>query len=429
MTKIDLPQFFRVRQSFPRPRIGDLSAQALSDAVYEQLHDCTPPSLAGTSVAITVGSRGVANIAVLARAAVDFLKSRGASPFIVPAMGSHGGATAEGQAEVLASFHVTESSMGCPIRSSMDVVEVCQAAEGFPVYFDRHASQADHVLVINRIKPHTRFAGAIESGLMKMMLIGLGKQRGAEVYHRAIVNYSFDQIVRSVANTVIKRCNILAGLAILENAYEETAAVVGLRPEQIEAREAELLVQVKSWMPSLPFERAELLIIDQIGKNISGTGMDTNVIGRKRNDHAAIEGETPSIHHIYVRSLSEATHGNASGIGLAELCHARVTRNIDMKSTRMNCITASHVTGAMLPLDFTSDRDALQTACQLAGYIPPAAVPAMWIRDTLTLDELECSEVYYQEALQRPDLEITREPTSLEFDSAGDLIERFALHA
>jgi hypothetical protein len=425
----DLPRFFRLRQSFPRPQIGDLSVQALSDAVSEQLSQCTPPSLAGESVAITVGSRGVANIAVIARACVDFLKSRGANPFIVPAMGSHGGATAVGQAEVLAGFHVTEATMGCPIRSSMEVIEVCQAAEGFPVYFDRHAFEADQVLVVNRIKPHTRFAGAIESGLMKMMLIGLGKQRGAEVYHRAIVNYSFDQIVRSVANTVIERCHILAGLAILENAYEETADIVGMLPEQIESREAELLTQVKSWMPSLPFKSAELLIIDQIGKNISGTGMDTNVIGRKRNDHAAIEGETPSIHHIYVRSLTAATHGNASGIGLAELCHARVTRAIDMPTTRMNCITASHVTGAMLPLDFPSDREALTVACQLAGYIPPAAVPAMWIRDTLSLDEIECSEVFYNQALQRAELEVIHEPRPLEFDSAGDLIERFAHEA
>lgn len=416
------PECFRVRQHFAAQRIDDCQAAVTDQLERHRLAQTIRP---GQSVAIAVGSRGIAQLDQIVAAAVRYCRALLAEPFIVPAMGSHGGATAEGQIGVLAEFSVTEAHMGCPIRSSMEVVEVCQAAEGFPVYFDRHAFEADQVLVINRIKPHTRFAGAIESGLMKMMLIGLGKQRGAEVYHRAIVNYSFDQIVRSVANTVIQRCDILAGLAILENAYEETAGIVGLPPAQIESREPELLAQVKSWMPSLPFNQAELLMVDQIGKNISGTGMDTNVIGRKRNDHAAIEGETPSIHHIYVRRLTDATHGNASGIGLAELCHERVTRSIDHAATRMNCITAGHVTGAMLPLDFPSDHTALRTACQLAGYIEPAEVPAIWIRDTLTLDEVECSVYFYLQASQNPRLEILREPSPLAFDSAGDLIERF----
>jgi hypothetical protein len=420
MSTTPLPKFFRVRQSFARPQVAQLR-----DSVQVQLAKCCQIDLQGKSVAITVGSRGVANIDSIVRASVDFLLERGALPFIVPAMGSHGGATATGQADLLAGFGVTEAAMGCPVRSSMEVVEVCRATEGFPVYFDKYASAADHVLVVNRIKPHTRFAGAIESGLMKMMLIGLGKQKGAEVYHRAIVNYSFDQIVRSVANTVIERCNILAGLAILENAYEETADVVGILPADIESREAELLLKVKSWMPSLPFDQAELLIIDQIGKNISGTGMDTNVIGRKRNDHAAIEGDSPNIHHIYVRGLTQATHGNASGIGLAELCHRRVLDGIDHATMRMNCITASHVTGAMIPLDFESDRAALETACQLAGYVAPAEVSAMWIRDTLSLEEVECSEYFFSQAEAQSDFEVLTCPRALEFDDRNDLVERF----
>jgi Domain of unknown function (DUF362) len=421
MEKTELPRFFRVRQSFPRPVVADIPAE-----VHRQLSMVCHQKLEGKSVAITVGSRGVANMHVIVRACVDFFKNQNARPIIIPAMGSHGGGTAEGQLGVLESLGVTEASMGCPIQSSMEVIEVTQAREGFPVYFDRNASQADFVLVLNRIKPHTRFTGAIESGLMKMMLIGLGKQRGAEVYHRVISNYSFDQIVRSVAQTVVERCNILAGLAILENAFEETASIVGVGANQIETVEPTLLAQVKEWMPKLPFDKAELLMVDQIGKNISGTGMDTNVIGRKYNDIAAVNGDKPDIHHIYIRSLTEATHGNASGIGLAQLCHRRVVESIDREVTRNNCITACHVSAGSIPLDFACDRDAIQVACVMAGYIAPRDITAMWIRDTLSLDEMECSEAFYDLARNDSRLQIVTPPTELRFDEQGDLIPRFA---
>lgn len=416
MTSADLPKFFRVRQHFPRPKLDDIR-----QTVTSELATVCTADLTGRSIAITAGSRGIANIAEIIGACVTFCQDRGAKPFVVPAMGSHGGATAEGQAEVLASLGITEATMNCPVKSSMEVNEVCVATEGFPVYFDRHAMGADDVLVVNRVKPHTRFDGAIESGLMKMMLIGLGKQTGAEIYHRAIVNYSFDQIVRSVAHEVISRCNVLAGLAILENAYEETAAIHAVAPADIEQQEPEYLQQVKSWMPKLPFPKAEFLMIDQIGKNISGTGMDTNVIGRKKNDHAAIDGELPDLHHIYVRGLTPETHGNASGIGLAELCHRRVLDEMNHASTRMNCITASHITGAMLPVDFENDRTALTTACQLAGYVTPEQVTAMWIQDTLHLEEVECSEAFFDQARQTSELDIVEPPRELSFDSANNL--------
>ncbi len=418
-----LPKFFRLRHSFARPRVDDVRA-----GVMQELKSACRAPLSGKSVAITVGSRGIANVAAITRACVDFMLEQGAMPFLVPAMGSHGGATAQGQADVLARFGITASSMGCPVQSSMEVVQVATATEGFPVYFDQQASGADFVLVVNRIKPHTRFIGEIESGLMKMMLIGLGKKQGAEVYHRAIVNYSFDTIVRSVARTVIQRCNILGGLAILENAYEETAQLVGLPATEIEQREPELLRQVKAWMPRLPFDRAELLMVDQIGKNISGAGMDTNVVGRKRNDHAAIDGEKPDIHHIYLRGLTEKTHGNACGIGMAELCHRRLLDAMDRHSTHMNCITAGHVTGAMLPIDFPTDREALTVACRLAGYVEPHQVTAMWIRDTLSLETIECSEAFFEQARLQSNVEILSEAQPLQFNLAGDLIERFEQH-
>ena len=413
-----LPKFFRVGQSFARPQISDLGVEVKRQLTRIGLEQRVAH---GQSVAITVGSRGIANIAKIAKLCVDYFKGLGACPFIIPAMGSHGGATAEGQSLVLSSYGVTEPLMGCPIRSSMEVVEVCQASEGFPVYFDREASRADHVFVINRIKPLTRFAGDIESGLMKMMLIGLGKQKGAEVYHRIIMNYSFDRIVRSVSRTVIERCRVMGGLALLENAYEETAQLVALRPEEIESHEPALLRQVKEWMPGLPFNHAELLIVDRIGKDISGTGMDTNVVGRKHNDHGS-PNELPFIHHIYLRGLTDATHGNATGLGMAEMCHRRIIDEMDMQLVRMNCITAGHITAAMIPLDFPSDLEALRIGCQLAGYIEADRVPIQWITDTLHLDEVECSQAYWDAAQERPDLKILREPTPLTFDANGDLV-------
>ncbi|GIW97705.1 MAG: hypothetical protein KatS3mg111_1038 [Pirellulaceae bacterium] len=418
----DLPRFFRLRQRFPRPVVDDIRG-----AVFGELQrTCGHLELTGKRIALTAGSRGIANVATILRACVDWLKGQQAIPFVVPAMGSHGGATAEGQVRVLAALGIDESSLDCPLLASMDVVKIGDAAEGFPIYMDAHAAQADGVLVVNRIKPHTRFAGDIESGLMKMMLIGLGKQRGAEVYHRAIVNYSFDRIVRSVSQAVMAHCHVIGGLAILENAYEETAALRGVKPAEIETVEPELLRQVKQWMPSIPFDHLDLLIVDSIGKNISGTGMDTNVIGRKRNDHAAIGGDRPDIHHIYVRSLTPQTHGNASGIGLAEMCHRRVLEQMDVAATRMNCITANHITGAMLPVDFPNDRTAVHTACQMAGYLPPSQVSIAWIQDTLHLDEIECSEVLLPAAQALSHVEIVTAPRELAFDEEGDLIPSFA---
>jgi hypothetical protein len=425
-----LPRFFRVRQHFPAPRVDDIAAR-----VHEQLlgsGSLTGGGILGRiqpgqSVAITAGSRGIANIPKIIRACVDAVKSVGGLPYVVPAMGSHGGASAEGQKALLGRLGMTEESLGCEIRSSMETVIVTQATEGFPVHFDRHAFQADHVLVVNRIKPHTRFAGSIESGLMKMMLIGLGKTNGAEVYHRAIMKYSFDQIIRAVVREVVAKCRIIGGLAILENGDEETADIVACRPEQIEIEEAQLLNRVRSWLPKLPFEECEVLIVDRIGKDISGAGMDTNVVGRKFNDHAHTGDETPRIHNIYVRGLTKATHGNATGIGISELCHQRLIDGMDLESTKINCLTAGHVTAAMVPIAFTTDRAAIEAAVGMAGLTPPADVTVQWIPDTLHLNEIECSEVFFRAAQNRTDLKILQEPTPLDFDPAGNLVERFSL--
>jgi hypothetical protein len=303
----------------------------------------------------------------------------------------------------------------------MDTVIVCHAQEGFPIHFDRNAWQADHTLVIGRVKPHTGFVGDIESGLMKMLLIGLGKHRGAIIYHRAIQDYSFARIIRSVVGEVLQRCRILAGLAIVENAYDETALIEAVRPEDFEIREKELLKLARQWMPRLPFSTADLLLIDEIGKNISGSGMDTNVVGRKYLDHRAAPDEYPKIRYIAIRGLTPQTHGNATGIGLSEFCRSRVIRHMDVRATRINCLTGGHVTGAMLPLDYESDREIVDAALSVIGLTEPPQARLMWIHNTLDVVEVECSEAYWQEAAERADLDVITPLRDMPWDVHGNL--------
>jgi hypothetical protein len=373
----------------------------------------------GQSVAITAGSRGIANIQTVIKAIVGHCQRLGAEPFIVPAMGSHGGGTAAGQRQILEGYGITESFCGCPIRASMETVVVCNAAEGFPVHFDKHAFAADHVIVCGRVKPHTGFVGDIESGLMKMMLIGLGKHEGAKIYHRAILDYSFGQIVRSVAREVLSRCRIAAGVAIVENSYDETARIEAVAPRDFEDREKQLLVLAREWMPRLPFSAADVLLIDEIGKNISGTGMDTNVVGRKFLDHRAADHESPKVRNIVIRSLTEETHGNATGIGLAEFCLSRVVEQMDVQVTRTNCLTGGHAVGAMIPVHFPTDREVLDAVLPICGLTEPANVRLLWIRNTLDVAELECSTAFLAEARSRSDLTILSDPRPLPLDARG----------
>lgn len=412
------PQIFRLRQKFARPRVEDIPGEVQRQLASLNLASQVKP---GQTVAITAGSRGIANIAVIIRAAVQYLQSLGAKPYIVPAMGSHGGGTAEGQLEVLSNYGITEAYCGCPIRANMETIIVCQAPEGFPVHFDKEASLADHVLVVGRVKPHTKFAGAIESGLMKMMLIGLGKHNGAWVYHAAIEDFSFDQIVRSVAGEVLKKCNILAGLAIIENAYDETAQITAVPAAQIEEREKELLVQAKEWMPRLPFRKVDILFVDEMGKNISGVGIDANLIGRKFDDNKALENEFPKVRRLVARSLTPESHGNAIGIGLVDFAPQRLMDQIDEHVTRINALTSGHVSGAKKPLVYNSDREILEAAIPTIGLTPRENAGILWIRNTLDIIEVECSAVYLAAARERDDLEVISGLRDWPFDAHGNL--------
>ena len=411
------PRMCRIRQTFERPVLEDVSTAV--DSQLRQLN-LSAKVKAGQSVAITVGSRGIANIAHIAKAVVDHVKSLNAIPIIIPAMGSHGGATAEGQKQLIAGFGVTEDFLDCEIRSSMETVIVAETPQGIPVHFDKNAYSADHLIVMGRVKPHTGFVGNVESGLHKMMLIGLGKHAGALMYHRAIKNYSFEEIVTAVAEIVIKKCRVLAGVAIVENAYDETALIEAVPPERFYEREVELLKQAVAWMPKLPFDYADLLIIDQIGKNISGTGMDTNIVGRKYNDHVATERDHTNIKRIFVRGLTPQSKGNATGIGIAEFTLQRCVDQINIESTRINCITSSHPTGAMIPCVYENDKDAINDALKTIGLTEPEDAKVMHIKDTLHLAELDISEAYLRD-LGDHAFEIVQELTHIEFDASSML--------
>ena len=294
----NFPKMFRLRQTFDARSVTDVAGETHRQLAALQLNQRIH---AGQTVAITAGSRGIARIGEITRAVVDHIKGLGALPYIVPAMGSHGGGTAAGQAQLLEHYGITAAQMGCEIRASMETVIVDTTPQGIPVHFDKHASKADHVMIVGRVKPHTGFVGEVESGLHKMMLIGLGKHEGAKIYHRAIADYSFMEIITAVAASVIAKCRVVGGLAIVENAYDETALIEGVPPERFLEREKELLKLATQWLPRLPFARADLLIIDQIGKNISGTGLYTNVVGRKFNDHAGTDRDTVRCKRIFVR--------------------------------------------------------------------------------------------------------------------------------
>lgn len=412
------PRMLRIRQKFDAPKVENIPAEVERQLTTLNLQTKIRP---GQTVAITAGSRGIANIATIIKAAVQHFQRLGAQPFIVPAMGSHGGGTAEGQREIIAGYNVTEEFCGCPIRASMETVIVAETPQGIPVHFDKHASTADHVLVCGRVKPHTNFVGDIESGLHKMMLIGLGKHEGAKIYHRAIMDYSWIEIVRSVANEVIRNCRVIAGLGIVENAYDETGMIAAVAPHEFFEREKELLVIAKKWLPRLPFRKVHLLIIDEIGKNISGTGMDTNVIGRKYNDHRATELDDTAVKTIFVRGLTEATHGNACGIGLAEFTNSRTVDQVDRRITAINSITGGHAPAAALPIAFDTDREVLQNALTTIGLVSAERAKVIQIPDTLHMAEVLVSEAYLDEIRQRPDLQIISEPADMQFDAAGNL--------
>jgi hypothetical protein len=376
----------------------------------------------GARVAIGVGSRGISNIATIVRSVVDFWKSKGAKPFIFPAMGSHGAATAEGQADVLAHYGIIEATMGCPVVSSLEVVPLGRTPEGIEAFMDRNAYESDGVMLVGRVKWHTDFAGNIESGLFKMMAIGLGKFAGAQRYHTYAYKLGLEHVIRSIGRQVLASGKILGGLAILEDAHHNTAQVTAVPVEQMEQREEELLRLAKSWMGRIPMD-LDVLILDEIGKNISGAGMDTKVVNRGVYGEYNPWPDTPRIERIFIRGLSDLSYGNGVGLGMADVVSDRLLEKIDWTPTRINSLTASTPAAIRTPVHFPSDRECLERIAPTVGRHDLREVTYGWIRNSLELALIAMSDNLRRQIEKNPNLEIVGAPRPMEFDAKGNLVD------
>jgi hypothetical protein len=408
-----LPTMLRLRQTFARPQVTDIPG-----TVARSLEAAGLGIKRGDTVAVGAGSRGIANVDVVVGATVRWLRDLGARPFVFPAMGSHGGGTAEGQLSVLEHYGVTEATMGCPVRATMDVTQVGEAL-GLPVWLDRYAAEADWIGLVNRIKPHTDFKGSIESGLFKMMTIGLGKWKGAVQYHRANVSHGYETVITAVGREMLAKARIGFGVGIVENGYDETAQIEAFNARELEAGERRLLKSAREWMARLPFSPIDVLIVEQIGKNISGSGMDTNVIGRPTNPFEPFPAD-PKILWIVALDITEESYGNATGLGNADFTTRRLVDKIDMKATLINCITACAPWGARIPATYETDREAIETALDCIGLTPPERARVVRIKNTLMLGELDVSEAFAAEVARRGDLTVVGD-AALRFDASGRL--------
>ena len=382
-----LPVFHRLKRTGPAraalPRLAHTVQEALAGLNLER------GKLQGKRIALTVGSRGIADLSLLVGALGEWLKASGAQPFIVPSMGSHGGATPEGQRKVLADYGITEEKMGIPVRSQMDAVHLGNTPEGFDVFMDRLAYESDAVVVFNRIKTHTDFSGRIESGWLKMLAIGLGKVQGARTCHRYCRQYGYEKSIRAMGSYSLASGKILCGVGVVENEQHEICAVRAARPAQMIETEEEALLLARRLLPRLPFRNIDLLIVDQLGKNISGTGFDTKVIGRG----VPLEpGEAPEIKLIYLRDITPESEGNALGVGMADLMHERCFRKVDLQKTYINTQAALNPLMGFLPMHFPSDGEAVRFALNVVGDRDKSHSRVVWIKNTLLLSEILASD-------------------------------------
>ncbi|QRG66712.1 lactate racemase domain-containing protein [Brevibacillus choshinensis] len=413
LRSIEIPRMAKVRQHFHAPQLPDVAAavrQAVSDAGV--LSRIAPAD----RVAIAVGSRGVAEIPVITREVVRMVKAAGGEPFIVPAMGSHGGATAEGQKEVLESLGVTEAFIEAPIHSTMEVVEVGRLPNGLPIYMDHNAHHADKVIVINRIKPHTAFRGPVESGLMKMITIGLGKQRGAEAAHAYSFKYMAEH-VQEMAKVMIEHTPIIFGVGTIENAFDRPAKAVAIPAERLAEEEPKLLLEAKALMPKILFNPLDVLVVDEIGKDISGDGMDPNITGRFATPYASGGVEAA---RTVVLGLTEKTHGNANGIGLADITTKQVFEEIDWVKGYANALTSTVVGTVKLPMFLETGDLAVKAAIKTCNAFDLGRVRLVRIENTLHVRDIWISESLLPEAREREDVEVLTEAAVMSFSHSSE---------
>lgn len=417
LSGVEIPEMVTIKQKFDSTHIPSAD---IPGVVFEQLGrtEIGGKIKPGMEIAITVGSRGIANIPLIIRSAADFVKSRGAVPFIVPAMGSHGGATAEGQRQVIEGYGVTEAAIGCEIRSSMETVQAGVTPDGKPVRIDKNAYESDGIIVCGRVKPHTGFRGPFESGIMKMMAIGLGKQFGAEIIHADGFGH-LREYIPMFGTVILKHSPVICGLAILENAYDQTREIVSLTPEEMILEEPKLLMRAKSYMPRILFDSCDVLIVDQMGKNISGDGMDPNISGRFPAPFA--EGGI-NAQRVAVLDLTEESHGNACGIGLADITTRRLFEKMDFEQTYPNAITNTLVGEMKIPMVMDTDKLAIQMALKSCVEINHKAPRVVHIRNTMAMEQIAVSKAMLSEARQNSSIEIMGEPELMDFDKNGNYV-------
>jgi hypothetical protein len=417
---IIFPPMVRVRQRFDVPRAVDCR-----DTTRREMARLRARIKSGAQIAIAVGSRGITDIQPIVETVIAEVRAVGASPFIIPAMGSHGGATPEGQREILAEYGVSEKQLGVPVQPAMETQVIGTTTDGVEVNWSSEALRADGIVVINRIKPHTDFqSDSIGSGVLKIMVVGLGKRVGAAAYHAASTRFGYEHMLRTIARVVLQRAPILGGLGIVENQLHQTARVAALLPEEMETGEAELFREAARLMPKLPIEDIDLLIVDRIGKNISGSGMDPNITGRWVHGHSSMlsdnTGPGPRVRRLFVRDLTPETHGNGIGIGLADITTTRLVRALDTKKTYINALTSLTPNAAKIPIHFDTDREAISMALGSLATDHTGRAKIVRIADTLTLDHLEMSEAALE---TRPrNVEALASAKDMAFDASGNLV-------
>ncbi len=418
MQEKKLPRMIRVRQIFDRTVLMDAAGH-----IHDQINALAPrlDIRAGQTVAVACSSRGLSNYPTIVKAVVSALKQKELQPFIIPAMGSHGAATAEGQKRVLEHLGINETEVGAPIKSSLEVVKIGDTEDRLPVFLDKLAVEADHIVLINRIKKHTEFNHEFESGLIKMMAIGLGKQEGAATYHEAMLTYGYPHVLLTVARRVMEYSNLLFGVGSVENGYGQTAEIGVCPREKIEEMEKELFKSAQAYAPGLPFDEADIIVIDEMGKDISGTGFDTKVVGRIGLPLVTADPESPSIKRIVVCDLTEGSEGNAVGVGIADVITQRLREKIDMDALNINTITGVCPEMGKIPLTMRNDKEALEIAIKCVGLIPREKLKIIRIKNTSVLNEVEVSEAYEENLASRGDLEVMEEKRPMEYDADGNL--------
>ncbi|MBE9581794.1 MAG: DUF2088 domain-containing protein [Proteobacteria bacterium] len=412
------PEMALVRQRLHANKLQDIPA-----AVGNALQGLHLASVAkpGECVAVAVGSRGISHIPIIVSECAKFLKDLGLDPFIVPAMGSHGGNTPEGELSVLAGLGINESSVGVPILAAEDVVEIGRLDIGIPILMDRRAAEADHIVVLNRVKPHTKFHGPIESGLTKMLTVGLGKEKGAALYHRAAVQHTFG-ILQDAARHILESRSVFFGLALLEDGYKNVSRICAIRPENWFEVERSLLEETRFMLPHIPFDPIDILIVDEIGKDISGIGMDSNVTGRHRD----IVGDfytAPHVKRIFVRDLSRESDGNGNGIGLADVTTRRLVDALDLEKTYMNALTAISPEKAAIPMYYETDRECIEACLNTIGMVMPEAAQIVRIKNTATLETLMISRALEGDISSNPDIQVAGPWEPIAFDDTGNLLD------